>query len=126
MNAKTLDDLLVYQKSIDACGAISALMETARVRRDCELCSQLGASSAAVSANIAEGFGQQSDRQFVRYLFIARGSCHEVRAHLAVARGRQYVDAEQLRDLCGKYEEIAKMLSGLIKYLRASDRKQRG
>jgi four helix bundle protein len=126
MIARTLDELLVYRKALAACDAVSAILERPRLRADWDLRAQLAASSAAVPANIAEGFGQQSDRQFARYLFIARGSGHEVRSHLAVAHGRQYLNDEETIDLCGKYEEIAKMLTGLIKYLLASDRKLRG
>ena len=126
MLARTLDDLLVYRKSLDACAAVSAFREQQILRADYELRAQLGSASAAVPANIAEGFGQQSDRQFAKYLFIARGSCHEVRAHLAVARGRKHLTDAELKGLSGKYEEIARMLTGLIKYLRASDRKERG
>ena len=126
MLARTLDDLQVYRKSLDACTAVSALLERQRVRADCDLRGQLSSASGAVPANIAEGFGQQSDRQFARYLFIARGSCHEVRAHLTVAHGRKHMNGAELQELSGKYEEIARMLTGLIKYLRASDRKERG
>ena len=75
---------------------------------------------------LAEGFGQQSDRQFARYLFIARGSAHEVRAHLSVAHARKYLESDDVSDLAGKYDEIARMLTGLIRYLLASGRKQRG
>ena len=82
MIVRTLDDLLVYQKAQDACGAISAVLERPKVRADWDLRVQLASASAAVAANIAEGFGQQSDRQFARYLYISRGSSHEVRAHL--------------------------------------------
>ena len=77
-------------------------------------------------ANIAEGFGQQSDRHFAKYLYIARGSSNEVRAHLFVSHDRKYLTAPELRELSDKYEEIAKMLTGLIKYLRKSNRKHRG
>jgi four helix bundle protein len=126
MLARTLDDLLVYRRSLGACAAVSAFLERQKVRADYELRAQLSSASAAVPANIAEGFGQQSDRQFAKYLFIARGSSHEVRAHLAVAHGRRYLSEPELMELSGKYEEIAKMLTGLIKYLRASDRKERG
>lgn len=126
MLARTLDELLVYRRSVEASAAVSAFAATQKVRRDCELRTQLSSSSGAVPANIAQGFGQQSDRQFAKYLFIARGSCHEVRAHLAVAEGRRYLDHDAMTDLSEKYEEIARMLTGLIKYLRASDRKQRG
>ena len=126
MLARTLDELLVYRKSLDACAAISAILQSSKVRIDRELWEQLGSASGAVPANIAEGFGQQTDRQFAKYLFIARGSSHEVRAHLAVAYGRRYLNEPDLTDLSGKYEEIARMLTGLIKHLRASDRKHRG
>ncbi|HKY20299.1 MAG TPA: four helix bundle protein [Vicinamibacterales bacterium] len=126
MLARTLDELVVYRKSLAACAAVSELLERQKVRTDCDLRAQLAAASGGVPANIAEGFGQQSDRQFAKYLFIARGSAHEVRAHLAVAHGRRYLDNTELSELSRKYEEIARMLTGLIKYLRASDRKQRG
>jgi four helix bundle protein len=126
MVARTLDELLVYRKALVACVAVSAVLEKPKVRADWDLRVQLAAASAAVPSNIAEGFGQQSDRQFARYLYIARGSAHEVRAHVAVAHGRQYLTDEEATDLHNKYEEIARMLTGLIKYLRASDRKNRG
>jgi four helix bundle protein len=125
MLARSLDELIVYRRSLEACSAVSALLERPKVRTDWHLGSQLGAASAAVPANIAEGFGQQSDRQFAKYLFIARGSTHEVRAPLAVAHGRRYLDEAELRALSERYEEIGRMLSSLIRYLRASDRKQR-
>jgi len=126
MVAHTLDELLVYRKALLACAAVSAVIEKPKVRADWDLRVQIAAASAAVPANIAEGFGQQSDRQFVRYLFIARGSAHEVRSHVAVAHGRHYLDDNEAADLQHKYEEVARMITGLIKYLRASDRKQRG
>ena len=126
MLARTLDELLVYRKSLAASLSISALMDRGAVRADRDLRTQLAAASGAVPANIAEGFGQQSDRQFAKYLFIARGSAQEVRAHLAVAHGRKYLNESELRELSGQYEEIARMLTGFIKYLQASDRKQRG
>ena len=126
MIARTLDDLLVYRKALDACVAVSAVLERPKVRADWDLRVQLASASGAVPANIAEGFGQQSDRQFARYLFIARGSTQEVRAHLAVAHGRDYISDDEKTELSAKYEEIARMLTGLIKYLLASDRKLRG
>lgn len=93
---------------------------------DRDLHGQLASASAAVAANIAEGFGQQSDRQFARYLFIARGSAQELRALLAVAHHRGDVTSTELAEIAQKYEEVVRMLTGLIKYLRASDRKERG
>jgi four helix bundle protein len=126
MRARSLDELQVYRKSLTVSVAISSILGRRRLREDLNLCKQMGTASAAVPANIAEGFGQQSDRQFAKYLFIARGSSHEMRAHLVIAHSRSYVDDDELRDLSGRYEEIARMLTGLIKYLVMTDRKQRG
>jgi four helix bundle protein len=126
MVARSLDELLVYQKAVTASRAVSAILKTRGSRMDRDLRGQLGSASASVGANIAEGFGQQSDRQFARYLFIARGSTQEMRALLAVAHERGYVTEAEMMDLSEKYEELARMLTGLIKHLRAADRKQRG
>ena len=67
-----------------------------------------------------------SDRSVRRStLFIVRGSSHAMRAHLIIAHSRSYLEDAELRDLSSKYEEIAKMLTGLIKYLIVSDRQLR-
>ncbi|HET9468455.1 MAG TPA: four helix bundle protein [Vicinamibacterales bacterium] len=66
MIARTLEDLVVYRKAVDACDAVSAVLERPKVRADRDLREQLAAASAAAPANIAERFGQQSDRQFAR------------------------------------------------------------
>src|SRR5690349_9204123 len=58
MLARSLDELLVYRKSLNAAAAISAILERRGVRRDGPLRKQMGSASAAVAANIAEGFGQ--------------------------------------------------------------------
>jgi four helix bundle protein len=126
MIARSLDELAVYQKALVACDEISALVERPKLSSDCELRRQLTSAAGSIPANIAEGFGQQTDRQFVRYLCFARGSSKELRAHLAVALGRNYLTPFEAQALSDNFEEIAKMLTGLIKYLRKSDRKHRG
>lgn len=126
MRARSLDELQVYCKSLSVSVSISAILGRRKLREDLNLSKQMGTASAAVPANIAEGFGQQSDRQFARYLFIARGSSHEMRAHLVIAHSRSYLEDDELRDLSARYEEIGRMLTSLIRYLVASDRRQRG
>ncbi len=126
MIARSLDELVVYKKALSACNEISALVEQPNLSRDYELRKQLTSAAGSIPANIAEGFGQQTDRQFVKYLCFARGSCKEIVAHLAVAQGRRYLTPSEAENFSDKYEEISKMLTGLIKYLRTSDRKHRG
>jgi four helix bundle protein len=62
MKAKTLDDVLVYRKSILAADAVSALIERPALGRDFNLRDQMARSSSRTVALIAEGFGQLTDR----------------------------------------------------------------
>ena len=99
MVAKSVEELLVYQKALAACDEVSALAERSNLCKDFELRQQLNSAAGSIPANIAEGFGQQTDRQFVRYLYFARGSSKEICAHLAVARGRRYLADSEVKDL---------------------------
>ena len=123
--AATVEDLVVYQKALAASTAISAIIERAAFGRYPELRQQLANASAAVPVHIIEGYGQKTDRHFAHYLFISRGEAQEVRGHLAVAHDRRCISADELREHSAKYEEIAKMLSGLIRHLHREDRKFR-
>ena len=75
---------------------------------------------------IAEGFGQSTDRFFAQYLYRSRGESKEARTQLRIARGREYVSPDEMTHLCGRYDEIEKMLTGLIRHLEREDRRQRG
>jgi four helix bundle protein len=125
VKAKNLDDLLVYQHAEQAADAISALLKRTGLGKDFELRDQLSRSSARVAPLIGEGFGQVTDRHLAVYLGRARGSALETRAHLRVAAGRAYITETELRELCGRYDAICKMLTSWINYLHRSDWKDR-
>ena len=78
-----------------------------------------------MAALIAEGFEQSTDRHFAEYCCRSRGSSQETRTHLVVACTRKHVIESERARVSDMYEEIAKMLSGLIAHLRREDRKQR-
>lgn len=124
--AKKVQELVVYQKSLSAAHAISAILGRPPLGNDRDLRDQLGSASARVVADIAEGFSQKTDRHFAQFLYNARGSCEEVRAELAIAAGRRYLSEEEVGALSGQFEEVARMLTGLIRYLQREDRKVRG
>jgi four helix bundle protein len=123
---KTVEELLVWQRAKAFADAVSALVTSETLRRDAPLRSQLNSSSLSVLSNIAEGFGQKTDRAFARHLYLARGSNHEAATQLAVAASRGYVNPQQFGRLQRLNEETGKMLTGLIKYLQRENRKSRG
>jgi len=123
--AKSVEELQVYQKALAAAGEISAIIQRPSFNRDPRLRDQLGSSSERVASLIAEGFEQSTDRHFAQYCYRSRGSCREARTQLIVAGQRRHiVESERLR-IDPLYEEIAKMLTGLIAHLEAEDRKHR-
>jgi four helix bundle protein len=126
MCAKCVEELQVYQKAIDACDVVSAILRREDFQKDPRLRNQLADSSGAVPALIADGFPQSTDRYFAQFLYRARGESCETRTHLRVAKGRQYIDEGELLALCDRYNEIEKMLTGFIRHLERENRRHRG
>lgn len=81
---------------------------------------QLRRSAVSVLSNIAEGFERGSDKEFVRFLYIAKGSCGEVRAQLYVAADVGYLVEPESRHLVEQCQHISRLISGLITYLQKS------
>jgi four helix bundle protein len=126
VSAKRVEDLLVYQKALEAADEVSAILKRQAFERDFRLRSQLGASSERVASLMAEGFGQKTDRHFAHYLYTSRGSSSETRTQLRVALGRGHITPVEMDCLSAQYNEIERMLTGLIKHLNREDRRQRG
>jgi four helix bundle protein len=124
--AKRVEELLVYQKALEASDEISDLLKSEAFAKDLRLRSQIGASSERVVSVISEGFEQKTDRHFASYLYTARGSSAETRTQLRIAERRGYVTSQKRLELDAKYEEIKRMLTGLIRHLEKENRKHRG
>jgi four helix bundle protein len=61
----------------------------------------------------------------VQFLSNARGSCGEVRAQLYAALDGQYLTEDEFRVLCQLSEEVGRMISGLMAYLKTSEHRGR-
>ena len=123
--AKSVEELLVYQKAIEAVAAVSAIIQRDSFKRDPRLRDQLGSSSERVASLISEGFEQSTDRHFAQYCYRSRGSSRETRTQLVVAVQRHHITEAERVPVSDTFEEIAKMLTGLIEHLETEDRKHR-
>jgi len=86
---------------------------------------QLAASSDACPSLISDGFAQSTDRFFAQLCYRSKGEAKETRTHLVIARGRGYITDDELKTLCDRYDEVERMLTGLIHYLERSNWKNR-
>ncbi len=78
---------------------------------------QIERASVSIMNNIAEGYERHSNKEFKQFLFIAKGSCGEVRSMLHLAKQLNRITDEVFEELYYLSVEISKLLSGLIKTL---------
>lgn len=74
-------------------------------------------------SNIAEGFERRSKKEFIYFLYNAKGSCGELRSHLYIALDLNYIDKIGFKENFELAEKVSKSLSGFIKYLESSNLK---
>jgi hypothetical protein len=74
----------------------------------------------SVMSNIAEGFERGTNAEFIQFLYIAKGSCGEVRAQLAIAFDQEYIDQAVYRELNDHARLVGGMIGNLIQYLKGS------
>ncbi len=74
-------------------------------------------------SNISEGYLRQTDKEFIRFSYIARGSTAEVQSRLYVALDLEYIDNDKFDFLYQETVIIIKLISGFIKYLKETDKK---
>lgn len=114
--AFTFEKLIVYQKAIDFADAVCT--ETEQFPRGYGfLVDQINRASLSIAANIAEGNGRFTTPDRKNFFGIARGSVQECVPLLELARRRQLIPEPVHAELKCQLEEIARMLSGLIKGL---------
>jgi four helix bundle protein len=77
-------------------------------------------AAMSIPANIAEGTGKGSDKEFVRFLRIALGSASELEYHLIIARDSSVFSRSDFESLSAQTTEIRKMLHGLVRYLSSA------
>ena len=112
------EKLDVWQKSVEMADAVYRLTREFPDYERFGLANQMRRAAVSVCANIAEGSGRGSNKDFSRFIEVAYGSLMELVSHLHIARRREFVTAEVARSLYRQADEIARMLSGLKCHLR--------
>lgn len=111
-------ELKVWERAIVFVTAIYALSQNFPRAEQFGLTSQLRRAAVSISLNIAEGSGASSNVEFVRFLEISRRSVYEVITALEIANRLQYAPGDELKTLMREADEVAAMISGLIKSLQ--------
>lgn len=110
-------ELKVWQKSMDLAKDIYCIVRSLPIEERYALADQMRRAAVSIPSNIAEGYGKNSDKEFIRFLFIARGSLSELETQLYLCIRLYDYQESQLAVFFDKIEGISKMLIGLISYL---------
>ena len=111
----------VYKKSISYTVKIFELLENENLKNEFSLKDQLKRAVLSITNNIAEGSEYGSNKQFIRFLWIAKGSCAEVRNILFVLYNINKIDEKTFDYLNEECLEITKEVFHFIKYLEKSN-----
>ena len=123
MSVDRFESLEVWQKARKMVPWLYALTAHGGLSKDFALRDQMRRAAISVLSNIAEGFERGGNREFAQFLYIAKGSAGELRAQVYVAADLNYIDDKACGEILRRLEQISRMLSGLISYLRRSEMK---
>ena len=115
------EDLEAWKRARTFAKLIHTVSGNGNFGRDFGLKDQIRRAANSIVSNIAEGFERDGDKEFLQYLYVAKGSGCEVRAQLYLAVDFEYITAEEFSQLRTKALELNRIISGLIKYLRQSN-----
>lgn len=117
----SFEDLQVWQKAREFAKHINEISRKDPFSKDYSLKDQINRSSGSVMDNIAEGFERGSKKEFIQFLFIAKGSCGETRSQLYRALDKNHIETKEFDSLKDEALIISKQLSGFISYLNSSE-----
>ncbi|OCA71132.1 four helix bundle protein [Chryseobacterium arthrosphaerae] len=114
---KNFEDFPVYIKSLDLIQKVYEFLQNPGFKKEFEFNNQIKRASFSISNNIAEGSEYNNNRQFIRYLKIAKGSCAEVKSMLIVSKRLKLGDENKAEEIITLSREFSSNISNFIKYL---------
>jgi len=120
MTVKRFEDLKIWQQAKELANLIYDLTGTNTFKGDRSLTDQSRRAAVSVMANIAEGFERGSNKEFIQFLFIAKGSCGELRSHLILAQELGYITPAQHIQAREMTLGISTMVYNFITYLQST------
>jgi four helix bundle protein len=123
MKIEKFEDLEIWQEARDLCKFVFSITLSDAFKKDFKFRDQIRASSGSIMDNIAEGFERGGNKEFMQFLYIAKGSCGETRSQSYRAFDFQYLSNEEYALLSEKTTNLSKRISSFITYLKNSDLK---
>ena len=123
MKIERFEDIKAWQEARVLVKMVYTVVDSdRRFNSDYKFRDQIHSAAVSAMSNIAEGFSRRSTKEFVQFLFIAKGSVAEVQSQLYIALDQGYVNEQKFNELYSKSDEVARLISGFIQYLLNKDK----
>jgi four helix bundle protein len=114
------EDIEAWEKARRIAKNVYAACRQGEFSRNFGLRDQIQRAAVSIMSNIAEGFERGTNKEFIQFLFIAKGSAGEVRSQIYIALDLGYIVQDVFDSLNSDLLSISKQLSGFIHYLQSS------
>ena len=112
---RDFEELAIFQKARDLSKNIYPITQRGEFKYDTRFVQQIRAAAGSIMDNIAEGFERTGNKEFLNFLYIAKGSCGEVRSQLIRANDLGYMTKEEYDEL---YTECRKLSAGIMNFIK--------
>jgi four helix bundle protein len=118
MKLTRFEDLDCWKEAVSLAVEMYRITKEGKLAKDFGLRDQLRRAAASVASNIAEGKERETVSEFIRFLYIAKGSAGELRTQLQIAKEVGYLEKEEFEGFRGRVEKVGGMTGNLIKVLK--------
>ena len=112
------EDLRVWQEAREIVGVVYRLTRTFPSYERYGLASQIQRAAVSTMSNVAEGFERGTNKEFINFLYMAKGSNGEVRSQAYAALDLGYVSQSECGGLVQRCETLSRRLYNFIEYLK--------
>lgn len=120
MKIDCFENLDIWQEARELSKFVFKLTSVEPFSIDFKFRDQIRASSGSVMDNVSEGFERGGNKEFIQFLYIAKGSCGETRSQGYRASDFNYITQRELAFLLEMTTQLSNKIGGFIKYLQKS------
>jgi four helix bundle protein len=120
---KNFEEIISWQEARKLNVILGKLIDDKKFQHNYRLINQIEGSAGSIMDNIAEGFERNGNKEFIQFLYIAKGSCGELRSQLYRAMDRSYITKDEFETFSNHSMRINSLIQKLIAYLKSTDLK---
>ena len=115
---ETFEDLAIFLKARELSKQVYQITRQGEFKYDSRFVQQIRASAGSVMDNIAEGYERQGNKEFKNFLYIAKGSCGELRSQVMRAHDVNFITDETYNQMYADCKKLSIAIANFIKTIK--------